>query len=179
MMLLNMDASLIALERKYQLLQLEEYMFLAYENEPLYNEKGNDAKVVVKFIQYLFTSFDARHSVIRSGYSISECFQRSSKLIRTANRVIVAYHPHASGQEELINDDLKRIFEQQSNQSLKHKSIKLDESLRAYQTALKTPIGSSHCRLVYDKACHLYAPLENKALWAMIQREGTIIQRER
>ena len=47
-------------------------MFLAYENEPLYNEKGTDAKVVVKFIQYLFISFDARHSVIRSGYSISE-----------------------------------------------------------------------------------------------------------
>ena len=53
MKLLNKDARLIALERKYQLLQLEEYMFLAYENERLYNEKGNDSKAVVKFIQCL------------------------------------------------------------------------------------------------------------------------------
>ena len=70
-------------------------------------------------------------------------------------------------------------FETKIDQSLKHWSIMLDESLRAYQTVLNTPIGSSHCCLVYDKAFHLYAPLESKALWAMIQREGTIIQRER
>ena len=44
MTLLNMDCSLIALERKYQLLEFEEYTFQANENERLYKEKGNDAK---------------------------------------------------------------------------------------------------------------------------------------
>ena len=44
MKLLNMDGSLIALERKYQLLEFEEYTFHANKNERLYKEKGNDAK---------------------------------------------------------------------------------------------------------------------------------------
>ena len=47
---LNMDASLTSLERKYQLLELEEYRFHAFDNAILYKEKGNDAKVLVKFM---------------------------------------------------------------------------------------------------------------------------------
>ena len=46
---LNMDASLTALERKYQILELEEYRFHAFESALLYKEKGNDAKVLVLF----------------------------------------------------------------------------------------------------------------------------------
>ena len=46
---LNMDASLTSLERKYQLLELEEYRFHAFESIILYKEKGNDPKVLVKF----------------------------------------------------------------------------------------------------------------------------------
>ena len=46
----NMDASLVALERKYILLELEEYRFHAFESALLYKEKGNDAKVLVKFM---------------------------------------------------------------------------------------------------------------------------------
>ena len=47
---LNKYASLIALERKYQLLEFEEYRFHAFENPQLYKEKGNDAMVLVKFM---------------------------------------------------------------------------------------------------------------------------------
>ena len=47
---LNMDVSLTALERKYQLIELEKYRFHAFENPLLYKEKGNDAKVLVKFM---------------------------------------------------------------------------------------------------------------------------------
>ena len=50
MKLLNIDASVTALERKYQILELEEYRFHAFESALLYKEKGNDAKVVVKFM---------------------------------------------------------------------------------------------------------------------------------
>ena len=50
MKLLNMDASLTALGRKYQLLELKEYTFHGFESALLYKEKGNDAKVLVKFI---------------------------------------------------------------------------------------------------------------------------------
>ena len=47
---LNMDASLTALERKYLILELEEYRFHAFESALFYKEKGNDAKVLVKFM---------------------------------------------------------------------------------------------------------------------------------
>ena len=47
---LNMDASLTTLEIMYQLLELEEYRFHAFESVILYKEEGNDAKVLVKFM---------------------------------------------------------------------------------------------------------------------------------
>ena len=50
MKLLNIVASVIALERKYQILELEEYNFHAFKSALLYKEKGNDAKVLVKFL---------------------------------------------------------------------------------------------------------------------------------
>ena len=50
MMRLNMDASLTALKRKYQILELDEYKFHALESALLYKEKVNDAKVLVKFM---------------------------------------------------------------------------------------------------------------------------------
>ena len=61
---LNMDASLAALKGKYQLLELEEYRFHAFESALLYKEKGNDANVLVNFIPCLVTHFNAPHSVI-------------------------------------------------------------------------------------------------------------------
>ena len=64
MKLLNMDPSLVAWERKYQLLQLDEYSFHAYKSARLYKEIGNDAKVVGKFMQCVLTHFDAPHSVL-------------------------------------------------------------------------------------------------------------------
>ena len=39
----------------------------------------------------------------------------------------------------------------------------LDESLWAYQIAFKTPIGTSHFRVVYGNSFHLSVMLENKA----------------
>ena len=64
MKLLNIDASVIALERKYQILELEEYRFLAFKSALLYKEKGNDSKVLVKFMPSLLTQFDDPLSVI-------------------------------------------------------------------------------------------------------------------
>ena len=50
MKLLNIVASVIALERKYQILELEEYKFHVFKSALLYKEEGTDAKVLVKFI---------------------------------------------------------------------------------------------------------------------------------
>ena len=50
MKLLIRYASVTALERKYQILVLEEYRFHAFESALLYKEKVNDAKGLVKFM---------------------------------------------------------------------------------------------------------------------------------
>ena len=83
---------------------------------------------VVKFMQCLFTRFDDRHSAISDRRTnFQSVFKRVSQLIWTSNRLIIAYHPHASTQEELKNHDLKWIFEKLIDQSLMDLSIKNDE----------------------------------------------------
>ena len=108
---LNMDASLTALERKYQLLELEKYRFHAFENPLLYKEKGNDAKVLVNLIPCLVTHFDAHHSVISDqGTHFQSIFKRVFKLTRITHLLIIAYHPHASSLEELMNDAVESFL---------------------------------------------------------------------
>ena len=75
---LNKDDSLIALERKYQLLELEKYRFHAFEKQLLYKDKGNDAKVLVNFIPSLVTHFDAPHTVVSDrGTHFQSIFKKS------------------------------------------------------------------------------------------------------
>ncbi|GKF83664.1 reverse transcriptase domain-containing protein, partial [Tanacetum coccineum] len=79
----------------------------------------------------------------------------------------IAYHPQMSGQVEVSNRGLKRILERTVGENRASWSDKLDDSLWAFRTAFKTPIGCTPYKLVYGKSCHLPIELEHKAYWAL------------
>ena len=138
---LNMDASLTSLEWKYQILELEEYRFHAFESALLYKEKGNDAKVLVKFMPWVLTQFDDPLSVISNrGTHLHSIFKRALKLTRITHLLIIACHAYAISLEEVMNHELELILGKTIDQSLRNWSIKLDESLWAFPTAFKTRI---------------------------------------
>ncbi|GJU75013.1 reverse transcriptase domain-containing protein [Tanacetum coccineum] len=76
------------------------------------------------------------------------------------HRLSTAYHPQTSGQVEVSNHSLKRILERTVGENRASWSDKLDDTLWAFRTAYKTPIGCTPYKLVYGKACHL--PIELK-----------------
>nr|GEV59516.1 reverse transcriptase domain-containing protein [Tanacetum cinerariifolium] len=83
------------------------------------------------------------------------------------HRLATAYHPQTNGQVEVSNCGLKRILESTVGENRASWSDKLDDTLWAFRTAFKTPIGCSPYKLVYEKACHLPIELEHKAYWAL------------
>ncbi|GJV46918.1 reverse transcriptase domain-containing protein [Tanacetum coccineum] len=103
----------------------------------------NDARVVVKFLKYLFARF------------------------RTPRAIISDRGTHFSGQVEVSNRGLKRILERTVGENRASWSDKLDDTLWAFRTAFKTPIGCTPYKLVYGKSCHLPIELEHKAYWAL------------
>nr|GEU91520.1 reverse transcriptase domain-containing protein [Tanacetum cinerariifolium] len=107
----------------------------------------NDARVVVKFLNSLFSRVMAKYGV--------------------THRLSTTYHPQTSGQVEVTNCGLKRILERTVGENHASWSDKLKDALWAFRAAFKTSVSCTPYRLVYGKACHLPLELEYKAYWAL------------
>nr|GEV41548.1 reverse transcriptase domain-containing protein [Tanacetum cinerariifolium] len=77
------------------------------------------------------------------------------------------YHPQTSGQVENTNKALKRILEKTVKDNPAIWSRKVDDALWAFPTGYKTPTGTTPCKLIYGKNCHLPFEIEHHAYWAL------------
>nr|GEV90120.1 reverse transcriptase domain-containing protein [Tanacetum cinerariifolium] len=103
----------------------------------------------------------------RGTYFTNDQFTKVMQKYGVTHRLATPYHPQTSGQVEVSNCGLKRIFERAVGENRASWSDKLDDALWALCTAYKTPIECTPYKLVCEKASHLPTELEYKAYWAL------------
>nr|GEY16190.1 reverse transcriptase domain-containing protein [Tanacetum cinerariifolium] len=129
----------------------------------------NDARVICKFLKSLSARFGTPRATIsdRDTHFCNDQFAKVMLKYGVTHRLATAYHPQTSGQVEVFNHGIKRILERIVSENRASWSDKLDDTLWAFRTAFKTPIGCTPYKLAYGKACHLPIELEHKAYWTL------------
>nr|GFA25619.1 reverse transcriptase domain-containing protein [Tanacetum cinerariifolium] len=113
----------------------------------------NDARVVVKFLKYLFSQFGTPKAIIhdRGTHFCHDQFAGIMSKYGVTHRLSTAYHPQTSGQVEVTNRGLKRILERTVGENRALWSDKLEDALWAFRTAFKTPVGCTPLKIFLGK----------------------------
>ncbi|GJS61820.1 reverse transcriptase domain-containing protein [Tanacetum coccineum] len=113
----------------------------------------NDARVVCKILKSLFARFGTPRAIIsdRGTHFCNDQFTKVMLKYGVTHRLSTAYHPQTSGQVEVSNRGLKRILERTVGEHRASWFDKLDDTLWAFRTAFKTPIGCTSYKLVYER----------------------------
>nr|GEZ84822.1 reverse transcriptase domain-containing protein [Tanacetum cinerariifolium] len=140
------------------------------EAESKYTTTEKEMLAVVRCVsgQEVMDILEACHSGPTGGHHGPDYTTRKvMQKYGVTHRLATPYHLQTSGQVEVSNRGLKCILERAVGKNRASWSDKLDDSLWAFRTAYKTPIGCTLNKLVYEKACHLPVELEQKAYWAL------------
>ncbi|GJY33940.1 reverse transcriptase domain-containing protein [Tanacetum coccineum] len=103
----------------------------------------NDGRVVITFLKKLFCHFGMPNM------SLHHTTLKQVVKLKTQNRV------------------LKRILENNVKDNPAIWSRKLDDAMRAFRTACKTPTGTTPYKLIYGKNCHVPFEIKHRAYWAL------------
>ncbi|GJT18671.1 retrovirus-related pol polyprotein from transposon TNT 1-94, partial [Tanacetum coccineum] len=110
---------------------------------------------------------DLKHYFWEEPYLFKVCFDETILPFRNAQRVSTSHHPQTSGQVKNTNRALKRILENNVKDNPAIWSRKLDDTMRAFRTACKTPTGTTPYKLIYGKNCHVPFEIKHRAYWAL------------
>jgi transposase InsO family protein len=129
-----------------------------------------DAATSIKMIKdIIFPRFGVPRVLSTDGgtHFMEGTFRKILRKYGVTHRVSSPYHPQTSGQVELLNREIKSILQKTVSTTRKDWSMRLNDSLWAYRTAFKNPMGTTSFKMDYGKACHLPLELEHKAFWAV------------